>query len=107
MEFQISQIDITVRKLAEMTESNEAKWNEEVVALGAIAIHSFYNGVESCIRLLLNSRGVALPSGGSWHSALLDLASDLPAAGQPLLTKETTSMLRPLLAFRHFFRHVY
>jgi len=50
----------------------------------------------------LQARGIALPTGESWHKELLESAS---TAG--VLSSETALSIRDYLAFRHFFTHAY
>lgn len=65
-------------------------------------LHNLYNGIENVLKQGLKARGVAVPSGPSWHRDLLD--SGLTAG---LITKNTVTALAPYLAFRHFFSHGY
>jgi hypothetical protein len=105
--FQLDQIGKSVRKMEEITAGTDLALSDEGAALAAIVVHSFYNGVESCIRLLLPPRGLSIPSGGNWHSALLDSATQGNERHPGLFSPETANALRPLLAFRHVFRHAY
>jgi len=68
----------------------------------AALIQSFYNGIENIVKQVLRSRGIALPTGDSWHKELLQTAS---ASG--ILSSETAHGIRDYLAFRHFFAHAY
>lgn len=68
----------------------------------AALLHSFFNGVENLLKQVLRSRGVALPTGASWHRDLVDLAR---ATG--LLSAAGHGGIRPYVAFRHFFSHGY
>ncbi|MDP6524849.1 MAG: hypothetical protein QGH15_11560 [Kiritimatiellia bacterium] len=68
----------------------------------AALVHSFYNGVENVLKQVLQSRGIALPTGESWHKELI-----LIAAESGVLSEETSHGIRDYLAFRHFFTHAY
>ncbi len=68
----------------------------------AALIHSYYNGVENIVKQVIQSRGLVLPTGESWHKELIESASD-----SGILSKETALGVRDYLAFRHFFTHAY
>ncbi len=68
----------------------------------AALLHSFYNGVENVVKQVLTGRGLALPTGESWHKDLLALAHD-----QKILSATLFENLKLYLAFRHYFSHGY
>jgi uncharacterized protein YutE (UPF0331/DUF86 family) len=68
----------------------------------AALVHSFYNGVENIVKQVLQSRGIALPVGASWHKELIELAAE-----SEVISSETSHSIREYLAFRHFFTHAY
>jgi len=68
----------------------------------AALIHSFYTGTENIVKQVLQSRGLTLPTGESWHKELIHMACE---AG--VLSDETANGIRQYLAFRHFFTHAY
>ena len=68
----------------------------------AALVHSFYNGVENIVKQVLQSRGIALPAGDSWHKELIELAAE-----SEVISGETSYSIREYLAFRHFFTHAY
>jgi hypothetical protein len=50
----------------------------------------------------------AIPEGADWHQSLLHSAAlELPGVRPVILSRQTVDALRPLLGFRHFFRHGY
>jgi len=65
-------------------------------------LHNFYSGVEKILKDILTSQNVALPEGASWHKDLVQLAVE-----NKIILQETSQMLNPYLAFRHFFAHAY
>ena len=68
----------------------------------AALLHSFYNGVENVVKQVLTGRGLALPTGESWHKDLLVLAHV-----QGILSATLFDHLKLYLAFRHYFSHGY
>lgn len=68
----------------------------------AALLSSIYNGIENILKQILIDRGVALPTGESWHRDLLVRAVD-----KQILATRTHEELAPYLAFRHFFAHAY
>ena len=73
----------------------------EIAGVSAL-IHSYYNGVENIVKQAVQSRGLALPSGDSWHKELIQMATEAR-----VLSGDTALAIRDYLAFRHFFTHAY
>ena len=79
-----------------------------VLALGAVALHGWYTGLESILERVARQLDAELPSGGRWHRELLtQMSVPVPRARPAVLTREMIVPLAELLAFRHFFRHAY
>jgi hypothetical protein len=68
----------------------------------AALLHSFYNGIENIVKQLVLARGLAIPTGATWHRDLLELAVE-----GKLIAAHARDSLAPYLAFRHFFVHGY
>ena len=68
----------------------------------AAMIHSFYNGIEDILKLILRTREVELPSGEYWHKRLLEKSIEFN-----IISERNKNQLSPYLAFRHFFIHAY
>jgi len=74
----------------------------ELAALSSV-LHSFYNWVERLLRRIARRIDGALPSGESWHAALLASMSS-PNSRRPAVISEHTRQLLGYLRFRHFVR---
>jgi len=72
------------------------------LAGSAALIHNFYNGIENILKQFYSDSGFCLPSGASWHQALL-----MGAVEYRFITNQTAVNLKQYLAFRHFFSHAY
>lgn len=89
--------------LTRLPEADRLPHLSELELAGVAAlVHSFYNGIESIIKQMVQSWGVALPTGEAWHKELI-----LRATTVGILSEETSLGLREYMAFRHFFTHAY
>lgn len=82
--------------------------SEGDLARAALALHHAYGAVESALTRIARTVEGSVPDGAEWHQALLSsMTLDLEGVRPPVLGAETASVLRRLLAFRHFLRHAY
>jgi hypothetical protein len=78
------------------------------LAQAAVALHHAFGAVEAALSRAERFLTGALPEGPDFHRALLEAAAlDIPEVRPALLSQESLTPLRRLLAFRHFFRHAY
>ena len=68
----------------------------------AALLHNFYNGIENVLKQVFQSRAVGMPTGDAWHRDLLARART-----EGIVSTEVFDLLKPYLAFRHFFAHGY
>ena len=73
----------------------------ELAGIGAL-LHDFYNGVENILKQMVREEGVSVPDGPAWHRDLVATAGSLG-----IISESTANLLKPYLAFRHFFVHGY
>lgn len=70
-------------------------------------LHSFYNGIESTILLILKSIPENIPNDTQWHKKLLDRAFEATEERPALFKNENKNQLEDYMRFRHLFRHTY
>jgi hypothetical protein len=74
----------------------------------ALNLHSFYGGVERLFTLVAGVIDGSVPTGSTWHQALLQqMAMDLPGVRPPIFSASTIALLDEYRAFRHVVRNVY
>ena len=78
----------------------------EITAMAHI-LHSFYNGVESVIVLILKNIDEKLPNDYKWHKTLFNIAFGQNTRGFRIFQDEIKDLLEDYLSFRHFIRHSY
>lgn len=78
----------------------------EITAAAQI-LHSFYNGVESVIILILKSSDKKIPNEGSWHKTLLEMAFTDNSNNIKLFDETIKDKMEDYLSYRHFIRHSY
>jgi hypothetical protein len=78
----------------------------EIRALGAM-LHSLYNGIEGTFKRVALHLDGGIPSGGDWHTLLLDAMTARNATRPAVISTTLAERLRDYLKFRHVFRHAY
>jgi len=78
----------------------------EVSALATL-LHSFYSGIENCLKRIAIEIDGSVPSGDAWHSQLLKNMASATNLRPQVLSEALFESLREYLAFRHFFRQAY
>lgn len=77
------------------------------VAIVAVALDHYYTSIESSLEMIGHVFDSMTPTGADWHRALLLSVSTGTTTRPAVLSPETASDLKDLLAFRHFLRHAY
>jgi hypothetical protein len=75
-------------------------------AVGAV-LQSFYSGIENIFKRVALELDSGLPSGGSWHSDLLEGMGRATALRPAIISERLLNRLRGYLEFRHVFRSAY
>jgi hypothetical protein len=108
IEHEISRIEKLLsdsRPLFDLCKSKVPDFIEKTAA--AQILHSFYNGVESVVILILKSINEKLPNDSRWHKTLFEIMFGQNSKGIIILTNEIKEPLEKYMYFRHFIRHSY
>lgn len=74
----------------------------------ALNLHSFYGGVERLFTLVAGVIDGSVPTGETWHQALLrQMAADIPDVRPAVISAASLILLDDYRAFRHVVRNVY
>ena len=106
--FEISQINkliIEAEPLIKLCKLKEPDFIE--LSAAAMVLHSFYNGIENIIILIIKYYEEKLPNGNKWHMELLEKAFIPLKNGKQILKKDLQETMEEYLKFRHFVRHAY
>ena len=106
--YEISQIDQLLIDSQPLQDLCRIK-NPDFIELSAAAmvLHSFYNGVENIILMILKGYEEKIPNGNNWHMELLEKASIQNGDRKIIFSSELKSQLEEYRKFRHIVRHVY
>lgn len=77
------------------------------ITAAAQVLHSFYNGIESIIVLLLKYLDEDLPHDSKWHKTLFEMAFGSNSKSMGIIRNDIKTKLEKYLLFRHFIRHSY
>jgi hypothetical protein len=78
----------------------------EITAMAQI-LHSFYNGIEGIVILILKNINEKLPNDYKWHKTLLEISFGQNTRYFKIFRDEIKNLLNDYLNFRHFIRHSY
>jgi uncharacterized protein YutE (UPF0331/DUF86 family) len=79
-----------------------AVWEHTHLTAAGTYLGNIYMGIESCLKMSLESDGCRIAKDDRWHRTLLELASE-----KDLIPLNEYKIVRGMLAFRHFFVHGY
>jgi len=85
------------------------EWTDTFFLRGKASIfHDFYCGVENIFQRIATDLNGGLPSSPAWHKTLLqNMLLEIPEVRPPVVSTETSKLLKMFLDFRHMFRHIY
>jgi hypothetical protein len=101
----IEQLLIDAKPLIDLCQIKEPDFVEKTAM--AHILHSFYNGVESVIVLILKNIDEQLPNDYKWHKTLFNIAFGQNSRGFRIFQDDIKDLLENYLSFRHFIRHSY
>ena len=73
----------------------------------SMILHSFYNGIENILILIVKNKDSNMPNGTKWHKELLDKAFENTENRTKIFREQLKEKLNEYLKFRHFVRHSY
>lgn len=80
----------------------------EWLAVGAVALHAWYTGLETLFERVARIVDAEVPSGSqSPRELLAQMATEVPGIRPAVISPALEDELARVLAFRHFFRHAY
>jgi hypothetical protein len=77
------------------------------ITASAQILHSFYNGVESVVILILKTTNEKIPNGSKWHKTLFEIMFGTNSKNIEIIRKDIKKQMERYMYFRHFIRHSY
>jgi hypothetical protein len=106
--FEIEQIDELIHESSPLFDLCKIKEPDFVERCGiAMILHSFYNGIENILLLIIKSKDLNLPNGIKWHKELFAKAFEATENRSEIFREDLKESLNDYLQFRHFVRHSY
>lgn len=112
-----SEIEDEIEKIEKLVRENEKVCRQikegkefdflDIRGQGAI-IHDFYTACEKIFKKIATDINGKLPPGEDWHQRLLyQMSIEVKEVRPAIISKESFTVLKKLLAFRHLFRNAY
>jgi len=106
--FEIEQIDELIHESSPLFDLCKIKEPDFVERCGiAMILHSFYNGIENILLLIIKNKDLNLPNGIKWHKELFAKAFEATENRSEIFRGDLKESLNDYLQFRHFVRHSY
>jgi hypothetical protein len=106
--FEIDQIDDHINASSSLFNLYKIREPDYVEKCGiSMILHSFYNGIENILLLIIKNKDSNLPNGTRWHKELLDTAFEKTKNRTEIFREEIKIPLSEYLKFRHFVRNTY
>ena len=106
--FEIGQIDDNINASSPLLELCKLREPDFIEKCGiSMILHSFYNGIENIIVLIVKNKDLNLPNGIRWHKELLNKAFEKTENRTQIFRNELKIPLNEYMRFRHFVRHSY
>ncbi len=107
---ELPKLELSVRQAREAFElaGREPSYRPYFLGAAALALASFYNGLEAVLRVIAENVDEYHPSGERWHRELLaQVSHTVPSRRPPVLSPETVRRLEGYLDLRHKVRAMY
>ena len=106
--YEISRIDKLINDVNPLLKLCKLK-NPDIIEITAAAqvLHSFYNGIESVVVLILKSIGEKIPNDIGWHKKLFEITYGDNSKNAIIIRNDLKKKMEKYLYFRHFIRHSY
>jgi hypothetical protein len=106
--FEVERIEEVINEASPLFSSCQTKDPDFIVkSASAMIMHSFYNGIENIMLLIVKKMDSNLPDGTQWHKKLLARALNKTENRTPIFREELKEPLDEYLRFRHIVRHLY
>jgi len=106
--FEISQIDKLLDSHKPLLDLCRLKIPDLIeMSAAAMFLHSFYNGIENILKIIIKFYDNKLPNDIKWHMELLEKAFISNENRKEIFRKESQEKMEEYLKFRHFVRHSY
>ena len=108
IEYEISRIEKLINDANPLLNSCKSKEPDfiEITATAQI-LHSFYNGIESIVILILKNIQENIPSDNRWHKTLFEIIFGQNSGKINILRRDLKDRMEKYMYFRHFIRHSY
>ena len=77
------------------------------ISAAALVLHSFYNGIENILIMIIKNYEGQLPNSSKWHMELLEKAFISNENRKQVFVNNLQATLEEYMKFRHFVRHTY
>jgi len=106
--YEISQIDKLINEAEPLIKLCKLKEPDFIeLSAAAMVLHSFYNGIENILILIIKNYEKKLPNSNKWHLELLERAFVPMENGKQVFKNDLQETIEEYLKFRHFVRHAY
>jgi hypothetical protein len=106
--FEVSQVDKLLDSHKPLLDLCKLKTPDLIeMSAAAMFLHSFYNGIENILKLIIKFYDNKLPNDTKWHMELLEKAFVPNENRKEIFRIEFQEKLEEYLKFRHFVRHSY
>jgi len=108
IQYEITQIDKLIADAKPLFNLCKIKQPDFIeISAAALVLHSFYNGVENILIMIIKYYDGKLPNSNKWHMELLDKAFTFNENRKQIFDNNLQKTLDEYMKFRHFVRHTY